>query len=206
MMTPWYENAFQIICPLCGNQPITSGFPRPIRWTFEVFFVIIKPLRWRHNELDGVSDHQPHDCLLNRLFGRRSKRTSKLRVTGLCAGNSPGTGEFSAQMASNAENVSIWWRHHASYLIEKKSELLVISDVMVSRMALMWSPTNQCSEITLERGYFETCHPIYQGDTEAWAVRVICEETCLNFQSTQCLLMAWSCLMLGQCPNTHRTS
>ena len=24
-----------------------------------------------------------------------------------------GTGEFPAQMASNAENVSIWWRHHA---------------------------------------------------------------------------------------------
>ena len=28
------------------------------------------------------------------------------------AGNSPGTGEFPTQMASNAENVSIWWRHH----------------------------------------------------------------------------------------------
>ena len=42
----------------------------------------------------------------------RSKKTSKLRVTGLCAGNSPMTGEFPAQMASNAENVSIWWRHH----------------------------------------------------------------------------------------------
>ena len=27
-------------------------------------------------------------------------------------GNSPGTGEFPAQMDSNAENVSIWWRHH----------------------------------------------------------------------------------------------
>ena len=39
-------------------------------------------------------------------------KTSKLRATGLCAGNSPGTGEFPAQMASNAENVSIWWRHH----------------------------------------------------------------------------------------------
>ena len=51
-------------------------------------------------------------CLLNRLFGRRSKKTSKLCVTGLCVGNSPGTGEFPAQMASNAENVSIWWRHH----------------------------------------------------------------------------------------------
>ena len=30
-----------------------------------------------------------------------------------CAEKSPGTGEFLAQMASNAENVSIWWRHHA---------------------------------------------------------------------------------------------
>ena len=40
--------------------------------------------------------------------------TSKLRATGLCAGNSPGTGEFPAQRASNAENVSIWWRHHDS--------------------------------------------------------------------------------------------
>ena len=46
-------------------------------------------------------------------FGRRSKKTSKLCFTGVCAGNSPGTGEFPAQMASNAENVSIWWRHHA---------------------------------------------------------------------------------------------
>ena len=69
-------------------------------------------LQWRHNERDSVSNHQPHDCLLNRLFRRRSKKTSKLRVTGLCAGNSPGTGEFPAQMASYAENVSIWWRHH----------------------------------------------------------------------------------------------
>ena len=69
-------------------------------------------LRWRHNGRDTVSNHQPHDCLLNRLFRRRSKKTSKLRVTGLCAGNWPGTGEFPAQMASNAENASIWWRHH----------------------------------------------------------------------------------------------
>ena len=69
-------------------------------------------LRWRHNGRISVSNHQPHDCLINRLFRRRSKKTSKLRVTGLCVGNSPGTGEFPAQMASNAENVSIWWRHH----------------------------------------------------------------------------------------------
>ena len=47
-------------------------------------------LRWRHNDQDGVSNHQPHGCLLNRLFRRRSNKTSKLRVTGLCVGNSPG--------------------------------------------------------------------------------------------------------------------
>ena len=44
---------------------------------------------WRHNEHDGVSNHQPHHCLVNRLLRLRSKKTSKLRVTGLCAGNSP---------------------------------------------------------------------------------------------------------------------
>ena len=69
-------------------------------------------LQRRHYGHDSVSNHQPHDCLLNRLFRRRSKKTSTLRVTGLCAANSPVTGEFPAQMASYVENASIWWRHH----------------------------------------------------------------------------------------------
>ena len=69
------------------------------------------PLRWRHNERDVVSNHQLHGCLLNRLFRPRRKNTSKLRVTCLCERNSPVTGEFPAQIASNAENVSIWWCH-----------------------------------------------------------------------------------------------
>ena len=70
------------------------------------------PLQWRCNGCDSVSNHQPREYLLSRLIRRRSKKTSKLRVTGLCAGNSPVSGEFPAQRASNAENVSIWWRHH----------------------------------------------------------------------------------------------
>ena len=37
-------------------------------------------LQWRHNGCDGGSNHQPHNCLLNRLFGRTSKKTSKLRA------------------------------------------------------------------------------------------------------------------------------
>ena len=69
-------------------------------------------LQWRHNEHDGVSNHQPHDCLLDRLFRHRSKKASKLHVTGLYEGNSPVAGEIPAQRASNVENVSIWWRHY----------------------------------------------------------------------------------------------
>ena len=64
-------------------------------------------LRWRHNESDGFSNHQPYACLRIRLFRRRSKKTSKLRVTSICEGNSAVTGEFLTQRASNGENVSI---------------------------------------------------------------------------------------------------
>ena len=85
----------------------------PVQWTGTTEFSLAssglfaqcrpRTLRWRHNGRDSVSNHQPHDCLLNSLFRSRSKKTSKFRVTGLCAGNSPGTGDFPAQMASNAE-------------------------------------------------------------------------------------------------------
>ena len=73
----------------------------------------INPLHIRHNGRGGILNHQHHDCLLICLFCHRSKKTSKLRVTGLCEGNSTVTGEFPAQRASNAKNGSIWWRHHA---------------------------------------------------------------------------------------------
>ena len=72
-------------------------------------------LQWRHNGPDYVSNHRRCDCLLNRLVRRRAKKTSKLCVTGLCAGNSLITGEFPAQRASNVENVSIWWSRHDIY-------------------------------------------------------------------------------------------
>ena len=87
------------------NITLASQTPRLI-W--------INTLRWRHNGHDGVSDHQPPDCLPKRLFRRTSKKTPKLRVTGLCEGNSPVTGEFPIQMASNAENASIRWRHNVT--------------------------------------------------------------------------------------------
>ena len=69
-------------------------------------------LQWLYNERDGVSNHQPYDCSLNRLFRQRSKKTSKLRVTGLCEGNSPVTVNSPHKWPVTRKKVSIWWRHH----------------------------------------------------------------------------------------------
>ena len=95
-------------------------------------------LRRRHNGRDGVWNHQPHDCLLNRLFRRRSKETSKLRVTGLCEGNSPVTGNAvrginrssvvspHKGVAQTVEFLVVWdaitlmWRYFRLYRMVKK--------------------------------------------------------------------------------------
>ena len=56
-------------------------------------------LQWRHNEHDDASNHRGLHCLLKHLFRRRSKKTSNLRLTGLCEGNPPVTGGFPSQRA-----------------------------------------------------------------------------------------------------------
>ena len=105
------------IVAFCGFQWV---YPIKYAWSFVVFCFVVamlsvhleSPLQWHHNGRNSVSNHQPYNCLLNCLLKRTSKKTSKLHITGLCVGNSPVTGKFSAQRASNVENVSIWWRHH----------------------------------------------------------------------------------------------
>ena len=69
-------------------------------------------IQWRHNEHDDVSNHRRLDCLLNRLFRRRSTKTSKLPVTGPFEGNPPVAGGFPSQRTRNVGNVSSWWVHH----------------------------------------------------------------------------------------------
>ena len=86
----------------------------------------VDSLQWRHSEHDSVSNHQPHDYLFNFLLRSRTKKTSKLHVTGPCEGNPPVTGEFPAQRASNAENASIWWRHHTMDIILQNAVLFDI--------------------------------------------------------------------------------
>ena len=68
--------------------------------------------RYLNHRHDGVSNHRGIDGLLNRLFWRRSTKTSTFRATGLFEGNPPVTGGFPSQRTSNAENISIWWRLH----------------------------------------------------------------------------------------------
>ena len=95
--------------PICGlsyvSYRISTSHHKILTRIIEVLSCFVVTLQWRHNERDGVSNHQPHDCLFQRLFRRRS---------GFCAVNSPVTGEFPAQRASYAENVSIWRRLHGS--------------------------------------------------------------------------------------------
>ena len=118
-MCPYGTNSPPFHNPLCifsgryCQVTITMVWPgTPEAWATRYVILVDNILQWRHNEHDGVSNLQPHDCLINRLLRRRSKKTPKPRVTGLCAGNASVTGEFPTQNASNAWNVFISWRHH----------------------------------------------------------------------------------------------
>ena len=63
-----------------------------------------RSLQWSLRKRDGVSNHRRLECLLNRLFRSRSKKTPKLRVTGLFRGihrwpmGSPHTGPVMRKM------------------------------------------------------------------------------------------------------------
>ena len=76
---------YKLAC--CWRNFVPPKVEKLTRLSEVTFLNISLSLQWRHDERDGVSNHQPHDCLLMQPF---IKKTSKLRVTGLCAGNSPG--------------------------------------------------------------------------------------------------------------------
>ena len=86
-----------------------------LKYDIVIYPTLFKTFRWRHNDHASVSNHQPRHCLLNRLFRRRSKKTSKLRVTGLCVGNSPGPvnsphkGPVTRKMFPFDDVIMIYW-------------------------------------------------------------------------------------------------
>ena len=82
---PITENWESSWCQLCCNW----SYKCVTNWVlYQVFYstrrsYLNRALQWRHNGRDGISNHQPPDCFLNCLFRCKSKKTSKLRVTGL---------------------------------------------------------------------------------------------------------------------------
>ena len=112
-MTPAYLHVLHTCIPYCNplSSSTTTHLQKHNAYSMTTACQMAAS-EWRHNERDGVSNYRRFDCLPNRSFGCRSHKTPKLRLTDLCEGNSPVTDEFPAQKSSNAENVSILWRHH----------------------------------------------------------------------------------------------
>ena len=124
-------------------------------------------LEWRHIGRDSVSNHQPHYYLLNHSSRRRSKKTSKFHGTGLCAGTSPGTSEFPAQRASNAENVFIWWRHHEIPVCQIAPNYKIITPVIITANFsidyLTFFFINKWNRFVIQ-------HVLYNSNTVFWCV------------------------------------
>ena len=118
--------AMLLLKPNTGNNLLNDFGPQTLRHICLLMceessvatIVSMITLRWRHNGRDGVSNHQPHNCLLNRLFRRRSKKISKFRVTGLCVENSPGM-PISLTTLGNVQHLSSknLFRHYSNHTI-----------------------------------------------------------------------------------------
>ena len=72
----------------------------------------LNTLQWRHNLSDGVSNHIVSIVYSTVCLDSDQRNHQGSATLAICEGNSPVTGEFPLQRASNVENASIWWRHH----------------------------------------------------------------------------------------------
>ena len=158
-------------------------------------------LQWGHTERDGVSNHRRLDRLLRRLFRRRAKKTSKLRVTGLCEGNPPVTGGFPSQRASNAEifpfdDVMIleqWERSHLIHVHESRfnSRLLPKGDPYIDNNR-HHTKVPYLTSFPLRRyeSIWKSCY--YQNgnfwiDPTSYGIRTLCHENKKRSFAERCL-------------------
>ena len=130
-------------------------------------------LKWHHNVHNGISNDQRLDDLLNRLFSRGSKKTSKFCVTGLCEGNSLVTGGFPSQRASNVENVYIWWCYHEVFNSLRPSDAIwrqrtgsTLAQVMACCLTAPSYYLNQCWLI-ISKVLWHSCKDNFTTDTPA---------------------------------------
>ena len=105
---------FLSFCVFCCKEQFNQNLQGYSHWGGHAIFLIFNILHYNDVIMDSMASQITSLTIVYLIVysRRRSKKTSKLRVTGLCAENSPVTGEFHTQRASNAKNVSIWWRHH----------------------------------------------------------------------------------------------
>ena len=146
-------------CPFCPARGVTLGRAltlqkrrnRTSSWYFPHLLynpswlpTYLITLQWRHNERDSVSNQQPCDCLFNCLFRRRSKETSNLRVTGLCAGNSTHKGPVTREMFSFDDVSWRFWKRTNYNLI---LTVLNFSEGTKTDIHILW----HCSTLTWHR-------------------------------------------------------
>ena len=119
-----YDESVYGIVITCVGKPIKPTVILDQQLSVEPYFDLADE---RHRSLTGRKLYHYIDVIMSVMASQLTgvsvvystvcspagqRKTSKVRVIGLCEGNSPVTGEFPAQRASNAEGVSIWWRHH----------------------------------------------------------------------------------------------
>ena len=124
-------------------------------WT-PFYFIYDPTLRWRHNGHHSVSNHRSLGCLFYTLFKPTSKKTSRPALLVLCEENSPLTGEFSSQRTSNAENVSIWWRHNEMF-----HEVSLMYDY--APVAFAWCTNHFVHKVEFAYIGWKGVHPLWFG-------------------------------------------
>ena len=149
-------------------------------------------LHWCHNHHDGASIHQPHGCLFNRLFRRNSKKTSKLRVTGLCVGNSPGPvnsphkGPVTRKMFPFDDVIMprcVIWDPHDDVWTRKRilhKCTFAKNDKTITGYAKLWYQScrfrlNKLLSNQSNYQWFETPWHIYPCDLQSFKTKYICD-------------------------------
>ena len=114
-------------------------------------------LQWRHNECNGMSNHQRLCCLLDHLFRHKSKKTSKLHVTDLCEGNS----HFMA--SSLGPDVPEPYGHSTPFMIHQQPSTPVPKpQPLIPSRQTDRDPTLASDDFTTF--YSRKCSPIGSGD------------------------------------------
>ena len=113
-----------------------------------------------------------HGSLLNRLFRQRSNKTPKLRITDLCAGNSPVTDEFPNKRPVTREKINLmtssWWKMMAIFVTIRsilKQFWPIFSTYIWLYISLRWHRTLFLSQCTLGPVYtgMPLVDPVYTG-------------------------------------------